>query len=243
MVTTPTDDEIAAGLTDLDETAWSSLEHLSRVLRVQESGLDGTLVAVLTAAVELIDGAQAAGVNLFERGKFVPQVVLGAAPPILDELQQRTGVGPCIEASRDQRTIEVPDMCGDDRWPVFAKRAVELRVSSMLCVPLWVDERRLGSLSLYASTARAFGTSATRLAGLFATHAALALADAQRTEQLRRVIANRDVIGQAKGILMATQGLRAEDAFAVLITTSQHLNRKLVDVAETVASTGTLPTS
>lgn len=242
-MTTPIDDPIAAGLTDLDDTAWSSLEHLSRLLRVQEAGLAGTLVAVLTNAVELVDGAQAAGLNLFERGKFVPQAVLGAAPPILDELQQRTGVGPCIEASRDQRTIEVSDMRGDERWPVFTQRAIELHVLSMLCVPLWVDDRRLGSLSLYAGAAHAFGASATRLAGLFATHAALALADAQRTEQLRRVVANRDVIGQAKGILMATRQLRAEDAFAVLVTTSQHLNRKLVDVAETVASTGALPTS
>lgn len=239
----PAVEGVAEGLADLDDVTWSSLEQLGRVLQVQEAGLQATLVAVLTAAVELIDGAQAAGLNLYEKGKFAPQAVLGVAPPQLDELQQRTGVGPCIEASREQCTIALTDTRRDERWPTFTAAAVRLGVLSMLCVPLWVDDRRLGSLSLYAPTAEAFTGAATRLAGLYATHAALALADAQRTEQLHRVIANRDVIGQAKGILMATRGLRAEEAFDVLVTTSQRLNRKLVEVAEVLAATGALPTT
>ena len=237
----PATDGLAEALADLDEGTWSSLEQLGRMLRVEEAGLHGTLVAVLTAAVGLIDGAEAAGVNLFEKGKFVPQAVLGAAPPLLDALQQRTGTGPCIDASREQRTIEVTDTRSDERWPEWSRRAVELGVQSMLCVPLWVDERRLGSLSLYAPTTDAFGAASRQLAGLYATHAALALADAQRTEQLQRMVANRDVIGQAKGILMATRGLPAEDAFAALVSASQRLNRKVVDVAEVVARTGAIP--
>jgi len=41
---------------------------------------------------------------------------------------------------------------------------------------------------------------------------------------------------------MATRGLLADDAFAVLVTTSQQLNRKLVDVAAEFTATGALPT-
>ena len=235
--------DLANDLDDLDEAGWSSLEQLSRALRVGELDLPATLVAVLKAAVALVDAAESAGLNLFVKGKFTPQAVLGDAVPALDELQQRTGIGPCIDASREQTTIEITDTRSDDRWPGFAAKAVELGVLSMLCVPLWVDDRRLGSLSLFAPIPDAFGDVAKSVAGLYATHAALALADANRTEQLRRVAANRDVIGQAKGILMARRGLPADDAFAVLVATSQKLNRKVVEIAEVVAATGELPSS
>jgi GAF domain-containing protein len=72
----------------------------------------------------------------------------------------------------------------------------------MLCVPMWVDEQQLGSVSLYATAASGFTASDELLAQPFATQAALVLADASRTEQLRRAMATRDSIGQAKGILM-----------------------------------------
>ncbi|BBZ28573.1 transcriptional regulator [Mycolicibacterium madagascariense] len=234
--------DVAEGLGDLPEETWSSLGQLSRALHIaDDAGLDATLVAVLAAAVGLIDGAQAAGLNLFEKGKFIPQAVLGSTPPPLDELQKRTGVGPCIDASREQTTIEITDTRHDDRWPDFTALAEEVGVSSMLCVPLWVDQRRVGSLSLYSPTVAAFSPSATQLAGLYATHAALALAQAQRAEQLQRVVASRDLIGQAKGILMATRGWRAQEAFDALVDTSQRLNQKVVDIAEAVATTGQLP--
>jgi len=49
---------------------------------------------------------------------------------------------------------------------------------------------------------------------------------------LRLAVVNRDVIGQAKGILMERHGLGAEEAFQRLVTMSQHANIKLHDVAQ-----------
>ena len=111
----------------------------------------------------------------------------------------------------------------------------------MLCVPLWVNDRRLGSLSLYALTPAAFTAVSKRLAELFSTHAALALADAQRGVDLQRMVASRDLIGQAKGILMVTQKVDADAAYALLVAASQHLNIKLIDVATAVTTTGAVP--
>jgi len=227
---------------ELGGLSLGALDQLSRAVHVPEAGLHDTLVAILTGAVDLLDGVEGAGVNLFVKGQFSPQAVRGDAPPVLDELQQRTGSGPCIDASREQRTIEIADTRTERRWPEFTALAVSLGVWSMLCVPLWIDDRRLGSLSLYGSVPNGRSATMTGIAGLYATHAALALGDAQRTENLRRALDNRDVIGQAKGILMATRGLLADDAFAVLVTTSQQLNRKLVDVAAELTVTGALPT-
>jgi len=48
-------------------------------------------------------------------------------------------------------------------------------------------------------------------------------------------LSTRDVIGQAKGILMERQRLSAGDAFDLLRRASQRLNRKLADIAEHLA--------
>ena len=76
---------------------------------------------------------------------------------------------------------------------------------------------------------------------MLASHAAVALAGAEHEEHMRAGIRNRDVIGQAKGILMERHKLTADQAFAVLARVSQELNRKLADVAREVTDTGAVP--
>jgi AmiR/NasT family two-component response regulator len=78
-------------------------------------------------------------------------------------------------------------------------------------------------------------------AELLAAHCALAVAradarqaaDAHRT-QLEQAIDSRDLIGQAKGILMHKESLTAEEAFEMLRRTSQDHNVKLVELARTL---------
>jgi GAF domain-containing protein len=220
--------------------SWSVLERLGRILHVREAALQPTLDAIAQAAVNTITAAHYAGVNLLDRGRFVPQAVAGQPPLVLDVLQQETGMGPCIEASRDQVTVRIDDLAADSRWPRYAELGISLGVLSMLCVPMWVDEQQLGSVSLYATATSGFTASDEFLAQLFATQAALVLADASRTEQLRQAMATRDSIGQAKGILMERHHITADQAFTVLSECSQHTNRKLAEVARHLAETGQL---
>jgi GAF domain-containing protein len=224
----------------LELASWSVLEQLGRALRVPEADLQATLDAIARTAVETIGPAKYAGVNLYEHGKFVPQSVAGEPPLALDVLQQQTGVGPCIDSSRDQATIRVDDMATETRWPRYVERALALGVASMLCVPLYVDDQRLGSVSLYATDRVAFSLADEYVARLFAVQAAMALAEAHRAGQLRQALSNRDVIGQAKGILMERHRITADEAFRMLSQHSQRANRKLADVARTLAETGSL---
>lgn len=94
--------------------------------------------------------------------------------------------------------------------------------------------------------AAAFDTRAERVLELFARQAAillantLTLADARRTNtQLTDALQNRDVIGQAKRILLARGAADDRAAFAMLITASQRSNLKLRVVARQLASTVT----
>lgn len=228
-------------MTEPDEDAWQAIEQLGRTLHVKDADLQSTLVAILNEAVSLTEGTEHAGVNLYVRGEFKPQAVLGAAPAPLDELQQRTGQGPCIVASRDQVIVRIRDMQESGEAAEFVTLATSLHVRSILCLPLWVDDTRLGSLSLYSGEVRDFDDRDARIASLLATHAALVLADALRAQNLRRAIVGRDVIGQAKGILMERLRITADEAFARLSTVSQNSNRKLADVAAELVETGALP--
>src|ERR1700722_12116076 len=225
---------------ELRVPGWSALDRLARMLHGKGADLSGTLEAIVASAVATIDGTSYAGVNLLIRGRFTPQATVGVAPPRLDALQQRTGQGPCVDASRDQVTVSIDDMEHEPRWPDFTQLAVSLGVLSMLCVPLWVDDARVGSLSLYATTRQAFTAYHERLAMLFATHAALALADAQRTDRLRVAAANRDIIGVAKGILVERHRITPDMAFGLLAKSSQETNQKLVIIAQRLVDTGEL---
>jgi AmiR/NasT family two-component response regulator len=60
-------------------------------------------------------------------------------------------------------------------------------------------------------------------------------------ESLKQALVTRDVIGQAKGILMERYRIQADEAFDRLRMASQHLNRKVHDLAVELASTGQWP--
>jgi len=141
----------------------------------------------------------------------------------------------------EQQTVRVPDMAHEDRWPQFAQRASAAGAASMLSFQLFVEGDNLGSLNLYSRQRDAFDDESEHVGLLFASHAVVALADARKVQQLQRGLVGRDVIGQAKGILMERFGVTSEQAFRVLTRFSQQNNRKLRDVAEELVGTRTLP--
>lgn len=229
-------------LEDLDEDTGPALAHLARALHLKNAELQPTLDAIIAHAVETIEPAEHAGLILVLSGRLVPQATLGEPPHVLDLLQQHTGTGPCIDAARDQTVINIDNTLTDARWPQFSERAAALGVFSMLCLPLWVDRLRLGTLSLYGEKPDAFGSQHRQLTDLYAAHAAIALADAQRTAQLQQAMRNRDIIGQAKGILIERLKLTPDAAFTRLSQASQRVNLKLITVARNLVETGELPT-
>ena len=229
---------------DLDlfsDQAVRTLDTLARALHLKDAELEPALDAIVSTAVAAVDTAQHAGLILVVQGELIPQVTTGGPPQLLDELQQKLKEGPCIAAAVGQSLIRIDDMRDDGRWPGFAAEAMNVGVQSMLCVPLWVHERRLGTLSLYADHSTAFTGQHERVTHVFATLAAIALAEAQRTDQLRTALASRDVIGQAKGILMERNRVTADAAFGALSRASQNANLKLTQVARHLVETGELP--
>jgi AmiR/NasT family two-component response regulator len=57
-------------------------------------------------------------------------------------------------------------------------------------------------------------------------------------EHLRRALLSRDVIGQAKGIMMERFKVTPDEAFGLLVKSSQHRNVRVADLAVELAETG-----
>ena len=228
-------------LTEISDLNIRSLDILARALHVKSGELEPTLQAIVSTAVRMLSPARYAGLIIFSGGELIPQASTDRVPLLLDHLQQKLGDGPCINAAQSQSIVRIDDTRQDGRWPDFAAGAANLGVRSMLCVPLWVDERCLGALSLYADQAAAFTDLHGRVTTLLATFAALALAEAQRADQMHAALVNRDVIGQAKGILMERHRITADAAFGFLTRVSQAENTKLAALAGQLVATGELP--
>lgn len=156
----------------------------------------------------------------------------------VDALQYRFDSGPCLTAWHEQTTVRIDDLGVESRWPEWTAHAAELGVRSMLSVPLLSTEVSVGAIKVYSRQAGVYDLRAEEVLGLFAQQAAallanmVALSDARRlSTELTDALANRDVIGQAKGVLMVQGAADDAVAFGLLAAASQRSNVKVHEVA------------
>ncbi|SEK67014.1 GAF domain-containing protein [Blastococcus sp. DSM 46786] len=219
-----------------------TMSRVARRLQEEHGDVEATLAAITTAAVAAVPGADECGISyVIGRRRVEARAATSDLPREVDRLQSRVQQGPCLDAVFEEETVRVDDVAGERRWPEFAQEAAALGAGSMMCFRLFVEGDRLGALNVYARAAGAFGEEAQEIGQMFASHAAVALAGAEHESNLRVGMGTRDLIGQAKGILMERHKLTAEQAFDVLAKVSQELNRKLLDVARELADTGAVP--
>jgi transcriptional regulator with GAF, ATPase, and Fis domain len=217
---------------------------LARKLLEQES-VQATLDEIAAAAVELVEGCDAAGILAVRKGRAVTLAACGNMVSESDRLQGELREGPCFDLARRKngaRVYRIADMNRPEpTWKRFAAAARELGVGSMTGVLLYTDDDDFGALNLYSSRPGAFGEDIETAGWLLASHAAVALADARTIDQLQHGMETRHAIGEAMGILMERHGLSEDDAFGVLRSISQHHNVKLRDVAQRVRAERTDP--
>jgi transcriptional regulator with GAF, ATPase, and Fis domain len=173
-------------------------------------------LAVLSTRV-VTDGLSC-GMALRQRGR--PPATTACTDPLAseaDEIQYRTGDGPCLHAVRHAQVVHIHDMAAHGRWPRFARQAMSLGIRSCLAAPLIADGEPVGALTMYARRPRAFGPAETGRARRFAKHASGALT-------------------QALGVIMATEHVPQDKAFALLRTVSQNTNVKLRDLAADIVT-------
>jgi GAF domain-containing protein len=195
-----------------------------------------------------LPGTAGAGFTVTDGGQ--PTTVAGSDALVgrADELQYGLGEGPCLTAYRHRSVVRVDDTRADYRWCRWARAVERLGVRSSTSIPLLVGGELLGVLKAYSREPGAYGDRDDRVLLLLADQAATLLANRQSPENaerlrtaLQEMLRARDVIGQAKGILMAREGICEEYAAAVLVRASQRGERKVNDVARHLVETLTAP--
>lgn len=215
-------------------------DRLAGTLDIEE-----TLTDVATLAASTVPGADWAGITQMAQ-RHHPRT-LAASDPIVhhvDQLQYRLGEGPCVQAAQVDGVFLADDLATDSTWPRFGARTVaQTAVRSVLSLTISPFPPR-AALNLYGPVPAVFTPDSVQRARLFAAHAQVLLAytrAVQKVVNLNRALATSRVIGAAVGILMRAREATADDAFDGLVRASQHLNRKLSDIAEEVTVTGALP--
>jgi GAF domain-containing protein len=226
---------------DLD----NAVRTLARLLLTEET-LEDTLQRVASLACRTLEPCDLASVTMITDGRPSTPVHTDPEADDLDRAQYRSERGPCLQAY-DVRGAVRRTITDDGPWPEFAAEAEKSGVRSVLAVPLVASDRPLGALNLYSKTAETYSEADEETALLFSEQASVACANAEvywrtysLTEHLREALESRDVIGQAKGILMARRGCTPEVAFEALRKVSQHRNIKLRQIAEQVVYLGDL---
>lgn len=208
------------------------------------------LEQVVDATVRVAPEADVVSVTLRSPdGRFHTPIATHSVAQLLDERQYELGEGPCVAAALNPG----PGFAAwpvrshaDSPWAGFTQVARELGIESVLSLsllPTPVPPRLSGALNLYSESSDGLDAIDTDAILLLATHASLALATTEavtsaklREAQLHQAIDSRDVIGQAKGILMSRRNISAEEAFDILRASSQSLNVKLTEVAKVLTA-------
>ncbi|MEV1293542.1 ANTAR domain-containing protein [Pseudonocardia sp. NPDC049635] len=203
------------------------------------------LAQILETTVKTTPGVAVGGISVTAKGTVTARAVTGEDVRALYDLQTEAQQGPCLTAvehpSPDGIVVahdlaSAPDA---DRWPIFARAAVDHGYRSLLSTDLAVNSMGRVGMTLYAHAAGVFDDATRTVAGLSAVQAALVLDGAERTTHLQRALHGRDLIGQAKGILMERHGIDADEAFQMLVSASQDTNVRLPAVARFVTDEAT----
>ena len=209
---------------------------------------DEVLSRIAAAAVATVSGSQSASVTVLEQGTHRSAAATDEAATAVDHEQFDAGEGPSLDALTSP-LVHAPAF-PDDRWPLLGALPSEHGVQSSISYNLDTSSRDgadggAAALNIYALTADAFDQAAQEIGTILAAHASLAArAVGERAtlealdRHLEQALLSRDVIGQAKGILMERLKTTPEDAFDILRRSSQRLNLKLREVARSLAETG-----
>jgi GAF domain-containing protein len=229
---------------DLRDDADQALEVLGR-LPLREHSMDSLLRTVAEVARSVMPGDAEVSITVLVNDRPSTAVYTGRLARDCDESQYGRGYGPCLHAAGTGEVTEVPDAEQETRWPDYARRAAEHGSRSSLSVPLPVSEHVRVGLNVYARRPHAFDEHSRSVAGRLAPYAAVAVANMHEYQSARDqarnlevTLAAREVIDQAKGILMERHQLTADQAFQFLAHASLHAGRNLRDAAEHLVATG-----
>jgi GAF domain-containing protein len=213
-----------------------------------ERGLAPTLQQLTDAAKQLFR-ADGAGLMLIDgEGVLRWASASDQTAQTVEDGQERLAQGPCAVAFSQRLPAAIRNISLEPEWQEFTQVLVSEGVCAALSVPVELDGGIIGTLDIYAGTARDWDPSEVAAlqayAGLVASllsAAVTAQVKGRLAEQLQAALEHRWLIERAKGVLMGREDLDAQTAFERLREAARSSTRRLADVARDVTAGQPLP--
>jgi GAF domain-containing protein len=210
-------------------------------LRYAAGDLDESLRRIVDATHQLfaVDGA---GLMLVDPDQLLRSVAdSDERVDHLEQLQIEHGEGPCVEAFEAKTLIDTEDLAGEARWPTFSSAAVERGLRAVLASPIPYNQQAIGVVVVFSTKVHPWSPEGELALVAFTDLAALTIANTLQSEergelasQLQRALDARVLIEQAKGALVAQEGVSEREAFERLRRQARAERRRVVEVATEV---------
>jgi diguanylate cyclase (GGDEF)-like protein len=152
---------------------------------VADSPIQGILDHFVERIVDVLP-ITSAGVTLISEGE-VPHYISASDQNALryEELQTEVGQGPCLLACQSGEAVLIPDLRTDERFPLFAPRALSAGLGAVFTFPLRHGDGRLGALDIYRETPGELPSGDIESAQTLADVVAAYLLNAEGREKVR----------------------------------------------------------
>lgn len=200
------------------------------------------LQTLVDTCAELLD-ASAAGLLLANpAGELEVVAATSEQSRLVEMMQAKTGLGPCVECFRTGAPVAVPAVAElDDGWQAFRDEALRQGFNSVHAVPLRLRGTTIGALGLFGETPGLLSEQDASVAQGLADVATIGILHERALresdiaqQQLQRALNSRVVIEQAKGVIAQTHGVDMDEAFRILRAQARSNSRNLRDIAELV---------
>jgi GAF domain-containing protein len=210
--------------------------------------LAATLQQVVDAA-KLLFGAKGAGVMLAdEQGQLRWVSATDQDSQLAEDNQELLGQGPCQVAFSQRGPAMISDARHEPDWGEISLLFSDVEIRAAASTPIELAGGPIGTLDIYAAEPRDWNQSEISAlqayAGVVASllgSAAQAEVKGRLAEQLQVALTTRVLIEQAKGALVARDGVSPGEAFERMRRQARAERRRVVEIAREILITARRP--
>jgi hypothetical protein len=190
------------------------------------SDVPALLRSITQFAADLLPAVRYASVTVYQKDAFVTVAMSSEVALAVDEAQYADDSGPCLDALRTAEPSAVPRIDATMKWPGFRAEAYRLGLHASLSIPLFGGRGTpIAALNLYSHDTAAMTPLSAAVLATFESSGEdgaepksddLRPGELQLVEGLIGALAVRTRIQLALGVIMATEHVDADSAYAIL---------------------------
>lgn len=219
----------------------TSFARVQKMLLSQEDSVAAVQRLALVAR-DLVASSVGAGVSLLdESGQRTSTATTDKVAAAADALQYELGEGPCLSAWATTAVQHIRDTATESRWSTWCPAVQSLGVHSVLSAPMVFKDSTLGAMKVYSTESDSFSVEDEHRLLLLAGAAATLLGAAQDSDApqrlsagLQALLADRQAVETATGVLMERHRIDHDTARSRLLETSRRRRVPVADLARTI---------